>query len=133
MADAWHHAVSSARTWGGVPEDYLPVHQWFDETKEWLPDARHRAIRHHSEGIGECIRALGPTVTVHGNVREKEIPTRWVAEQHVREDFGRIPTAAEFLRTMPLEPWMVRGAKKLSRELEQAADAPRTPCSGAPR
>ena len=30
MGHCYHHALSSARKWGGVAEDYLPLHQWFD-------------------------------------------------------------------------------------------------------
>ncbi len=47
MVASYHHAVSAAREWGGVPEDYLAIHVWFDETKQVLADQRHRAIRHH--------------------------------------------------------------------------------------
>lgn len=45
------HARNSARKFGGKMEDYLEIHEWFDETKAWIPDMRHRALRHHSEGI----------------------------------------------------------------------------------
>ena len=31
MGHCYHHALSSVRKWGGVAEDYLPLHQWFDE------------------------------------------------------------------------------------------------------
>lgn len=30
MGHCYHHALSSARKWGGTAEDYLPLHQWFD-------------------------------------------------------------------------------------------------------
>lgn len=30
MAHPFHHALSSARKWGGRPEDYLAIHNWFD-------------------------------------------------------------------------------------------------------
>ena len=30
MAHCYYHALSSIRKWGGVPEDYLALHQWFD-------------------------------------------------------------------------------------------------------
>jgi len=30
MAHPWHHAVSSARKYGGKPEDYLEIHSWLD-------------------------------------------------------------------------------------------------------
>lgn len=36
----------------------------------------------------------------------RAIPVRWVAEQHVKEDLGWIPTAADWLRAIQPEPWM---------------------------
>jgi hypothetical protein len=60
MADAYHHAVSSARKWGGAANDYLAVHAWFDESKKITCDFRHRALRHHAEGIALCVQIFGP-------------------------------------------------------------------------
>ena len=40
MAHSYHHAVSSARKFGGVPEDYIAVHAWLDviwTRKSFLP------------------------------------------------------------------------------------------------
>ena len=40
MAHSYHHAVSSARKFGGVPEDYTAVHSWLDviwTRKPFLP------------------------------------------------------------------------------------------------
>src|ERR1700676_4813958 len=51
MAHPLKHAQSSARRFGGKPEDYLPIHSWFDESKAFLADFRHSALRHHTEGI----------------------------------------------------------------------------------
>lgn len=139
MAHPYHHAVSSARQFGGVPEDYQAIHDWFDATKAMIPDQRHRALRHHSEGMFVCEQVFGTTINlstcakcgVHKNehwtengdedqhiFRPKQVPTRWVAEQHVREDLGRIPTAQDWLKNLPLEGWMTR-SRKLSRELER--------------
>lgn len=36
------------------------------------------------------------------------IPTRWVGEQQVREDFGRIPSFADWVRAIRPERWMGR-------------------------
>jgi hypothetical protein len=30
MAHPYHHALSSAKKWGGTAEDFLPLHSWFD-------------------------------------------------------------------------------------------------------
>jgi len=46
MAHSYHHAVSSARKWGGAPDDYQSIHDWFDSSKVILADFRHRALRH---------------------------------------------------------------------------------------
>ena len=51
MAHPYHHAVSSAKKFGGEPEEYLQLHQWLDGSKAHTADFRHRALRHHSEGI----------------------------------------------------------------------------------
>ena len=101
----WHHALSSARRHGGEAEDYLPLHDWFDASKEFMADYRHRALRHHAQGIFEAERVFGPTVV---NSLGKHIPTRILGEQHVREDCGRIPTLADWLRAIKGEPWMIK-------------------------
>ena len=51
MAHPYHHALSSVKKWGGSVDDYLPLHAWFDQSKEIIADFRHRALRHHAEGI----------------------------------------------------------------------------------
>ena len=50
------HAVSSAKKFGGQPEDYIEIHDWFDCTKQYTGDFTHRAMRHHSAGIQWCIQ-----------------------------------------------------------------------------
>jgi Domain of unknown function (DUF6915) len=42
MGHCYHHALSSVRKWGGVAEDYLALHQWFDESKAITAAFRHR-------------------------------------------------------------------------------------------
>lgn len=115
MAHPYHHAVSSAKKWGGVTKDYQAIHDWFDETKAHVPDFRHRALRHHSEGIFLAEQIFGTTIRISTG---REIPVRWIGEQHVTEDLGRIPTAADWMRALVPEPWMSR-SRKLSRELEE--------------
>ncbi len=105
MAHPYHHALSSVRTWGGTADDYLALHTWFDESKLIIADYRHRALRHHAEGIFMAEKLFGPTLTLStGTV----IPTRWVGEQHVREDLGRIPSFADWVRAIRPERWMGR-------------------------
>jgi hypothetical protein len=108
MSHPFHHAESSARLFGGTPEDYLPVHNWFDATKKSFADFRHRALRHHAEGIFECEREFGITLT---NSAGKQVPVRFVAEQHVMEDCGFIPTVADWLSCIQPKAWMQRATK----------------------
>ena len=103
MAHPLKHAQRSAKRFGGKPEDYLPIHNWFDESKAFLADFRHRALRHHSEGIFLCEEIFGISIT---NSEGKEVPVRYIGEQHVKEDLGRIPTAQDWLTQSKPERWM---------------------------
>lgn len=111
MANAYYHSVSSARIFGGQPEDYIGLHNWMDSSKAFIADHRHRAVHHHAEGLFEAER-------VHGNViinsDGKKVPVRVILEQHIIEDMGRIPTLSEWLELLPMKPWMSR-----SRLLDQ--------------
>jgi hypothetical protein len=107
MAHPLEHAKNSARKFGGVAKDYLAVHQWFDESKAFFADVRHRSLRHHAEGIFLAEQIFGLTIR---NSQGKDVPVRYVGEQHVREDLGRIPSFEDWARNIALEPWM-RGQK----------------------
>lgn len=107
MAHPLKHAKSSVKKWGGIEEDYIHIHDWFDESKAWIPHSKHRLFRHHSEGIFECEKRFGPSFV---NSDAKTVYTRYIAEQHVREDCnGYIPTAKEWIDGLsdPKE-WMIR-------------------------
>ena len=108
MANPYHHAVSSAKKWGGKAEDYQPIHDWSDESKMMFADFRHRALRHHAEGCFMAERIFGHTIT---NSEGIKIPTRWIAEQHIREDLGRIPTIQDWFSNISPKPWMGRTLK----------------------
>lgn len=103
MAHPLKHAQSSAKKFGGKPEDYLLIHGWFDESKAFFADFRHRALRHHSEGIFLSEKIFGVSITYSDG---KEIPVRYIGEQHVKEDLGRIPTAQDWLSQIKPERWM---------------------------
>lgn len=78
MSHPYHHAISSAKKFGGVWRDYIDIHNWFDETKAHYPDMRHRTFRHHAEGIFWCEEKFGTVIT---NSDEKNVPVRFIAEQ----------------------------------------------------
>ena len=104
MAHAYHHAESSARKFGGEAHEYLQLHQFLDGSKEHMADFRHRALRHHSEGIFMLERIFGTTLKLSTG---RVLPVRFVGEQHVLEDLGRIPTVADWLLRIQPENWML--------------------------
>lgn len=114
MAHPYHHAISSSKAFGGTPEEYQAIHDWFDQTKAHLPDVRHRALLHSSFGIFLCEQVFGTTLRLTNG---KQVPVRLIGEQHVKEDMGgMIPTVQDWLGDLPLRPWMTRGAAALSQD-----------------
>jgi len=125
MAHCYYHALSSVRKWGGTSDDYLALHQWFDESKSIFADPRHRALRHHAEGIFMLETLFGATIT---NSDGKVVPVRLVGEQHVTEDLGFIPSFADWGRLIQPQTWMLKG-----RQLDQpTSDAPPEPAPAVP-
>ena len=110
MAHSYHHAVSSARKFGGVPADYQAIHDYLDGSKEIVADFRHRALRHHAEGCFAAEALFGVTIT---NSAGRQVPVRLIAEQHILEDLGRIPSFADWVRAIKPEAWMGRVGTKL--------------------
>lgn len=104
MAHSFHHAVSSAKRFGGKPEEYLKYHDFLDGSKAHMADFRHRALRHHSEGIFMLEALFGSTITLSTG---RVLPVRFVGEQHVLEDLGRIPTVQDWLGKIRPEGWML--------------------------
>lgn len=108
MSNSWYHAKSAAAKWGGTPEDYYAIECFIDGSKESMGDVRHRALYHHTMGVFLCERIFGTTITVakkngHGTV---EVPVREIAEQHIVEDLGYIPSPSEWLKLLPIQGWM---------------------------
>jgi hypothetical protein len=98
------HARISAKKFGGIPEDYIEIHDWFDSTKAHIPDARHRLVLHNAYGIFLCEQVFGEIVQMpNGTFKrapyitistDKKVSVRDIAEQHVIDDLGCIPTLA---------------------------------------
>lgn len=124
MSHCYYHALSSVRRWGGEAEDYLALHQWFDESKKIVADPRHRALRHHAEGIFMAETVFGVTLR---NSDGRDIPVRILGEQHVVEDLGRIPSFADWARLIQPMPWILRGNPAGSPGLDMSLTMPTNP------
>ena len=113
MANAHIHSKSSARKFGGTPEDYLSIHIKMDCSKAYVADNRHRALTHNNFWIHEVmIPIFGYTFK---NSDGKDVCVKDVCEQHILEDFGMrfIPTAQDYLDNMEFKDWMQNGIKDI--------------------
>lgn len=103
------HAKITAKKYGGVPEDYMKIHEFIDHSKAAVADVRHRAMLHSAWGIYVVSQVFGDLLT---NTDGKMVCVRDVAEDHILQDLGFIPTMDEWLKEMPIQPWMSGTRKK---------------------
>ena len=75
-----------------------PYHHALSSVKKWGGTV--------DDFIAETIFGLTLTLST-GRI----IPTRWVGEQHVKEDLGFIPSFADWVKAIRPEPWMGRSAR----------------------
>ena len=97
------HAKLSVKKYGGKPEDYQAIHDFIDSSKASHPDVRHRAILHSSFGCFVVEKVFGTTIT---NSAGKQVCVRDIAEEHIMQDLGFIPTVEKYLNNMTIQPWM---------------------------
>ncbi len=106
------HSKGSVSRWGGIPSDYDHIHDFIDSTKVAMPDLRHRAVLHNAFGCFLVEKVFGRTII---NSDGREVSTRDIAENHIQEDMGFIPSLEDWLDTMPIEKWH-GGIHRLKKE-----------------
>jgi hypothetical protein len=97
------HALISVKSHGGKFEDYMPIHEFIDHSKSSVADVRHRAMLHSAWGIYVVGQVFGELIT---NSDGKLVSVRDIAEEHVLQDLGFIPTMQDWLKDMPIQGWM---------------------------
>ncbi len=112
----YHHAKISAKKYGGKPEDYQHLHDFFDQSKATIADVRHRAILHNTLGIFLLEQVHGPTLT---NSDGKVVNVRDIGEDHVLDDLGFIPTVEQWLGNMTIQDWMGGQRKKQRTHVQE--------------
>lgn len=108
------HCRSSVNKWGGKIEDYMEIHEFFDQCKAHVADVRHRAILHNAWGIYLCQRVFGHYFV---NSDGKQISIRDIGEQHVLEDLGTIPSLDKCFEDFEIPKWLggpVRNKKTIN-------------------
>ncbi len=109
MPKPWIHAVSSAKKFGGKPEDYLAIHNLMDSSKGSIADSRHRALTHNAWFVGTILEQIFDVTLTNSD--GKIVSVRDIGEQHVLEDYRMrfIPSAQDYLQEMEVKEWMVAG------------------------
>lgn len=128
MANSWIHAQATARHFkAGKPEDFIDIHQWIDSFKQSVADVRHRAFLHNSQGPFMAQDVFGFVRTVEkwplGSGKMIEIPVREIAESHIIEDLGWIPSPADWASCSECQVWM-GGKRNKFIGREELLDAP---------
>lgn len=119
MSKPWIHALSSARRYGGKPEDYIEIHNLMDSSKGTVADSRHRALTHTTWFLSTILeKVFGVTIT---NSEGRQISVRDIGEQHVLEDFGGrfIPTVQDYFAGMEFKEWMLSGKGDVPASFEK--------------
>lgn len=99
----WKHAKNSANKYGGKPEDYLAIHDQIDASKAAHASMKHRVVFHSAFGIYLVERIFGTFIS---NADGMKVQVRDVAEDHVLEDLGKIPSLDDWLDHMEMAQWM---------------------------
>jgi hypothetical protein len=103
MSQSYEHGQSSARHFGGVPEDYLAIHEWIDQFKSTVGDVSHRQYLHNTMGPWLAQQVFGHTITTTDG---KTVIVRDIVEHHIVEDLGWIPSPADWSASLTIKGWM---------------------------
>lgn len=106
MAIPYIHALSSAKRFGGHPEDYMDIHELMDSSKAAFPNNGHRVLTHNSWFVVTIL----PKVFGHQckNSDGKTYNVKDVGEYHILEDFKNrfMPSVQDYLEHLDVQPWM---------------------------
>ena len=111
MANPYIHSKSSAKRYGGKPEDYMEIHKLLDLPKVCMNNHTNRFLTHNTFFAYEIIpKVFGYNII---NSDGKSVDTVDVALYHILEDFRMqfIPTPQDFLKHMEVQKWMQNGVK----------------------
>jgi hypothetical protein len=103
-----YHSRIHCKKYGGVPDDYADIDDFIDSSKACHPDVRHRAILHSSFGCFIVEKVFGRERT---NSDGRIYSPRDIAEDHILQDLGFIPSVEQYLNNMNVADWM-SGTKK---------------------
>lgn len=105
------HAKSSAKKFGGKPEEYLKFHEKMDCSQFYFPHPIHRVLTHTMFWVEHVMIPIFGSIYI--NSIGKEVPIKDICIMHILEDYhGKfIPTISDFLQEMEVKDWMIHGIK----------------------
>lgn len=144
------HSNLSVRKYGGIPSDYQEVHDFLDMSKMTHSDLRHRCILHNTLGPFLAEKGIGVNHSKAEYLKKKygwsddeyqdilslasdrsgttivnadgvKVSVRDVAEQHIIQDMGEIPSVSKYLDGMPLYEWLGHGQKVVRKIVMRAS------------
>lgn len=109
MAIPYIHCLSSVKRFGGIPEDYLDIHELMDSSKACVSNNGHRVLTHNSWFVVNIL----PKVFGHQRVNSdgRTYNVKDIGEYHILEDYKMrfIPTPQDYLEHLDVQPWMNNG------------------------
>lgn len=115
MAQSYVHAEASARHFGGRWEDYIAIHEKIDSMKSMVGNVRHRAFFHNTAGPWLMQEIFGRYIVptnedgsslLNKTGHEVRVSVRDIAENHIVEDLGCIPSPDDYMCNMTCKVWM---------------------------
>jgi hypothetical protein len=105
MSAPEEHAILSSRRFGGIPEDYINIHELMDSTRSAHGDERHRLATHNSWFVTTILpKIFGHSIS---NSEGFQVLVYDIGRFHVMEDYrGYFPTLSDFATVLKLEQWM---------------------------
>ena len=113
MANPLIHSKSSVKRWGGVVEDYLPIHELIDSPKATMNNNSARLLTHNTWFAYYIVpKVFGYNIT---NSDGKSVDVVDIAMLHISEDFRHkgIPTPQDYLENLVIQPWMNNAVKDI--------------------
>ena len=109
--DPLDHKTNLSILYGGSPEDYRFIVNWFA-----VPNFYDRAFKHHCGAIFEAERVFGWEYPLENG---GAVPTRLLGEQIIRSYYGKIPSMQDWIKAIPMEGFMSRNYTLSDVEIEE--------------
>ena len=111
VTDPLDHKTNLSILYGGSPEDYRFIVNWFAVDRFY-----DRACKHHSGAIFEAERVFGFEYPL---ISGGKAPTRLLGEQIIRSYYGKIPTIQDWIKAIPMKSCMSKNYVLSDVEIEE--------------